>query len=512
MTPAIRIAQNQYPNLIASLQALDPQDRHAKTRSLCRTDLFFLLVYVCGRKDMDHPWIFARCREVEAAPDGHLDLWAREHYKSTIITFGKTIQDILRSHGDDAPEPRECTIGIFSHSRPIAKGFLLQIKRELESNRVLIELFPDVLYDNPERDAPKWSEDGGLVVRRRLNPKESTVEAWGLVDGQPVSKHFTRLVYDDVVVKDSVTTPEMMTKTSDALSLSYSLGAEGGAMRFIGTRYHFADAYKTVVDRGTAIPRIHAATHDGTPDGYPVLLSRESLAEKRRNAGPYIFSAQYLLNPKADETQGFVRAWVEDRHSGLAWGGMNTYLLFDPASSKKKSSDYTAAWAVGLNSDNRVYILDILRDRLNLQQRTKVLFEWHRKYEPMETRYEKYGKDSDIEHILEEQKKQNYRFEIKVVAGQTSKNDRIKRLIPYFEQQRIVLPRTLHYTGYDGKTNDLVHDFIEQEFLGFPVGIHDDMLDALARLLEPDLPLLWPARKKKSGSGSKKGYNNWEDF
>lgn len=494
------------------MRELGPQDRHAKTRSLCRTDLYFLLVYVMGRKDMEHPWIFARCREVEANPDGYLDLWAREHYKSTIITFGKTIQDILRSHGEDAPEPRECTIGIFSHSRPIAKGFLLQIKRELESNKVLLELFPDILYDNPERDAAKWSEDGGLVVRRKTNPKESTVEAWGLVDAMPTSKHFTHLLYDDVVVPGSVTTPEMMTKTSDALSLSYSLGAEGGVRRFIGTRYHFADAYKTVIDRSTAIPRIHAATHDGTPDGYPVLLTRQSLADKRRNAGPYIFSAQYLLNPKADETQGFLRVWVDDKHNGVSWAGMNTYLLFDPASAKKKSSDYTAGWAVGLSNDQRIYVLDMLRDRLNLPQRTSKLFEWHRKYGPIETRYEKYGKDGDIEHIVGEQKKQNYRFEIKEVGGRTAKNDRIKRLIPYFEQGRIVLPRTLHYTAYDGKTHDLVHDFIEQEYLGFPVGVHDDLLDALARLLEPTLPLLWPAKKKKSSGGSKTGYSNWEDF
>ncbi len=465
-----------------------------------------------GRKDMENDWLFARCKEVEKHPNGYIDLWAREHYKSTIITFAKTIQDILSSHGQGAIIDRECTVGIFSHTRPIAKKFLQQIKNELQNNLALKQLFPDILYANPERDSPKWSEDGGLVVIRKGNPKESTVEAHGLVDGQPVSVHFTHLIYEDVVVPATVTSPEMMQKTSDSLSMSYNLGASGGCKRHIGTRYHFNDPWKTVIDRGTAIPRIHAATHDGTMTGNPVFLTQEQLDEKRRQQGPYIFSSQMLLNPKADETQGMLREWVEDRHSGISWRGMNVYLLFDPASAKKRTSDYTAAWAVGLHHDNRIYVLDMLRDRLNLTQRTERLFDWHRKFDPVDTRYEKYGKDSDIEHIKSQQKRQNYRFQITEVGGQTSKPDRIKRLIPYFEQGRIVLPRTCYKTGYDGKTSDLVADFIEQEFMAFPVGVHDDMLDALARLFEPDLTLLWPTRRKKTDSGRKGGHSSWEDF
>jgi predicted phage terminase large subunit-like protein len=505
--------REDYPSFLAWLDTLSPAEWLTMVRNQCRNDLYFLLRYVLKRADIDHQWLFERCREVQAHPDGFLDLWAREHYKSTIINFGLCIFDILRSHGDDAPAPRECTIGIFSHTRPLSKAFLRQIKQEFEQNAALLELFPDIFWENPHRDAPKWSEDDGIIVKRKGNPKESTIEAWGVVEGQPISKHFTILVYDDIVVPDSVGTPEMMKKTLSMVEVSFALGTDGGAKRFIGTRYHYNDAYRSLMERGTAKARIYAATVDGSMDGEPVLLKPETLAEKRRDYGPYNFSCQMLLNPKGDETQGFKREWLKERHNGTSWAGMNVYLMFDPASAKKKSSDYTAAFAVGLGQDKNFYVLDIVRDRLGLPQRTKLLFDWHRKFGPAQTRYEKYGKDSDIEHIKTEQARQNYRFEITEVGGQTSKSDRIKRLIPYFEQGRFILPRTHWYTQYDGKTVDLAHDFIEQEYLGFPVGAHDDMLDALARLFEPELPLIWPqARKKAASAGRKGGYSDWKDF
>lgn len=456
--------------------------------------MYFLLRYACGRKDLEREWLFDRCREVQANPNGNLDLWAREHYKSTIITFGKTIQDVLASHGDDPLSEwrgREITVGIFSHTRPIAKGFLRQIKNELEGNITLRELFPDILYDNPRKEAPKWSEDDGIIVKRKTNPKEATVEAWGVVDGMPTGKHFLLLDYDDVVTKESVNTPEMIAKTTDALSLSYNLGADGGIKRFVGTRYHFNDSYKAVIERGIAKPRLHPATDDGTIEGKPVFLTQEALDTKRREQGPYIYACQMLQNPKADETQGFREEWLR-YYDKDASAGTNRYVLVDPASGKKKGNDYTAAWVVGLGKDNNYYILDVVRDRLSLTQRAQLVMDLHRKWQPKQVRYEKYGLQADIEHIRTVQEQENYRFQIEEVGGETAKPDRIKRLIPLFEQGRIWLPRTRYRTNLEGKTEDLVDVFIQQEYKAFPVAVHDDMLDSLARIAEPDLRLSWP--------------------
>ena len=457
-------------------------------RSLVLADLFYLLVAVCGRQDMANHFAFARTREVEANPNGYLDLWAREHWKSSIVTFGLTISDILR-------DP-EVTFGFFSHTRPIAKAFLRQIMRELESNKLLHAAFSDVLWGQDVRAAPKWSEDDGIIVKRESNPVEATVEAWGLVDGQPTSKHFKVMLYDDVVVAGSVTTPEMIAKTMVEMERSYNLGTTPGVKRGAGTRWHFNDAYKTVVDRGTLKAREHPGREGGTEDGKSVWWSEETHAQKRRDMGPYTYAAQILLNPKADAMQGFKREWLKHYKKAPPLERLNWYLLFDAASSKKRGSDYTAGWAVGLGVDGNYYCVPHVRDRLNLKERSERLFELHRTYKPREVRYEKYGLMSDIEHFQSRMEDEHYRFRITEVGGQTSKADRIKRLVPLFEAGRIWLPQSHYSTDWQRVPVDLVHAFIEEEYMAFPVGLHDDMLDALARICEPDLKLVWPKEEK----------------
>lgn len=435
---------------------------------------------------------------MQKSPNGHLDLWAREHYKSTIITYAKTIQDILASHGDEPLSQWhgiEPTFGIFSHTRPIAKGFLRQIKREFEGNDTLKSLFPDVCYENPSKEAPKWSEDDGLVLKRKSNPKESTIEAWGLVDGQPTSKHFFVRIYDDVVSQGAVTTPEMIAKVTSAWELSTNLASHGGYERYIGTRYHYSDTYATMLKRKVATPRIYPGTDDGTASGNPIFLSQELLDKKRREMGPYVFACQILQDPKQDASQGFSSKWLR-YYTEVRKEEFNLYIFVDPANEKKKRSDYTAAWCIGLGMDNNYYAIDVCRDRLNLSERTDLVFEWHRKYKPLAVFYEKYGMQSDIEHIRGEMERANYRFTIQELGGNLSKVDRIRRLVPIFENQRMWLPVRLHHTTYEGKSEDMIEHF-KEEYMGFPVTLYDDMLDSLSRIQDENISLRWPGKRRR---------------
>ena len=462
-------------------------------RRLCREDLFFLLTRALKRFDANDPWLYERVREVEADPDGNLDLWAREHYKSTIITFALSTQDILN-------DPN-VTIGIFSHTRPIAKAFLDQIKTELEKNTFLQDLFPDILFKEPRKESPRWSLDSGIIVKRTANPKESTVEAWGLVDGQPTSKHFSKLVYDDVVTRESVTTTDQIKKVTDAWALSLNLGARGGVARYIGTRYHENDTYAEIIRRKSVkAVRIYAPTDLGQNDtmvqGTPVLLKKADLLKKRDDMGPYIYAAQMLQNPAADRTMGFNNDWLRFYDVLRNYAHWNFYILCDPANEKKKDNDYTVMVVIALAPDRNYYLVDGVRDRLNLTERTKKLFELRRKWAArgnvLSVGYEQYGMQSDIQHVRYVQEQENYRFEIRELGGSMPKNDRIRRLVPVFEQGRFWMPHRLPFVDNERKAQDFVYLFLNEEYSPFPVAVHDDMLDCAARIMDPELEARFP--------------------
>lgn len=452
-------------------------------------DIFFMLVFILERKDLVHPWLYARAREFQKSPNGHLDLWAREHGKSSIITLGGCIWEVIRN--------AEVTIGIFSHTKPVAKKFLAQIKGEFEQKSELFNtLWPDTFWANPKKEAPKWSEDDGIIVKRKSNPKEATIEGHGLVDGQPTGRHFMLRVYDDVVTLESVNTTEQIQKTTYGWQMSDNLGTEGGAERYVGTRYHKFDTYHTMMAQGSVIPRIHTATDDGTETGKSVLMHPATLAKKRRDQGPYVFSSQMLQNPLADAAMGFKGDWLVHEEIPYADAITNLFrvIIVDPAGSKqRKNNDYTTFWVLGYGADRRWHTLEMVRDRMNLSGRTNTLFRLHKYWKPHRVAYEEYGLQADIEHIQYVQTEKLYKFEIIPLGGGMSKTNRILRLVPYFEQGRITLPFSMIYKDYTGTALDMVKVFKEEEYLSFPVLSHDDMLDGLARICDAELMIEEPS-------------------
>lgn len=499
-------------------EAVELEHGDAGKAWLGRNDRFYLLTRLLNRPDAIHPWLYARCREVEEDPDDYLDLWAREHYKSTIITFAGIIQEILKD--------QEITACIFSHTKPTAKKFWTQIKEEFETNAELIRLYSDVLWSDPRREAPRWSEEKGLVVKRKSNPKEATLEAHGLVDGQPTGAHFLLRVYDDVVTLESIGTADQVKKTTAAWELSDNLGARGadGRMRcwHVGTRYSFADTYNDIMTRDALKVRVYAATHNGLPDGHPVFLTPEAWAEKKRKQGPATIACQMLQNPAAGNEAMFKKEWLS--FIDIRPATLNIYIMGDPANSKKKGSDNTAFAVVGVDSGNNRFLLDGYRHKMGLKERWEALKGLRKVWmnqpgvQSVKVGYERYGMQADLDYFEEQMQRDKEVFEIYELnwtsEGGQSKDDRVQRLQPDFQSRKFFLAavtptetanqkrireqgqafrifQPVKRRDHEGNVYSLNAGFLE-EYLTYPFSAKKDLIDATSRVydMEPVPPIL----------------------
>lgn len=501
---------------------------------LSRVSLYWMMLHVLssknwkdkhtGEKVLHHPYALEFINEVQHDHDGVLTIASRGHIKSYTQTWALLIQKLLLN-------PEE-TICIFSFSRQLAKNFLRLIKSELENNELLKDISFNHLtgqksfWSDPYRESPLWTINEGIVVNRQGNPRESSVEAWGLVDGLPVGRHYSGRVYDDITTRETTATPEQIQKTIDGYHMSLPLGMPGDWETFAGTFYVYGDALCHLIESDKRLRlrpcyELKDISYDkkGIPSEMsfdrdkPTFFTKKHLETLERGMTPHRWATQYLCHPVAGLMKAFDRdsmkyykndPWREGR-------GKNIYILVDPANSKKKTSDYTSIWVVGVGGDKNLYILDGVRDRLNLEERTKELFKLHRLWEPIETRYERYGMQSDIGHIESEMEHQGYRFWITEVAGKAAKEERIERLVPFFNNGRIYFPKELRRTRVDGSRYDLIEEFVEEEFTRWPASDYDDMLDCLARIDEPDRRLTFPTAHKDGDdrySGEPRRKNN----
>lgn len=501
-------------------------------------DLFFMLTGLLNRPDAMHPWLYDRAREFEAEPDGHLDLWPRYHYKSTIITFAGNIQEIV-------VDP-EVTICIFGNSLKISRPFLSQIAEELERNEFLKDIYPDVLWRTPKTQASNWSLERGITIKRKGTPKEATVEAHGLIDAMPTGRHFRLLIYDDTITEHSVSNPEQIKKATERYELSLSLGVGlATRVRMPGTRYSFADTYGQLIERDIVTPRVYSATEDGTLKGKPVFLTVpawEDVKKKQRS----VVASQFLQNPLAGSENMFQIEWL--RPYELRPRRLNVYIMVDPSLGKSATSDRTAMAVVGVDAAMNRYLLDGYCHRMRLSQRWECLRDLWKKWNKApgvdycEVGYERYGQQTDNEYFEERMMMEKIVFSIRelnwVREGLQSKQARVERLEPYFRNSKFHMPCVVHhpdfgkatwsvdkkqsiilYKTYDGPTKaealaqkqgepyrvvepikrrdedsnvyDLTRVFFE-EFAFFPFSPRDDLIDATSRIedMEPSSPLV----------------------
>ena len=323
-------------------------------RGLILDDLFFIVQFVMeippdikGRPFCNHPFIVERCKELEDGPkDYTLDVWARGHFKSSIITIGETIQYALKNPNDAQ--------GIFSHKKAVADKFMGSIKTIFEQKKILHACFPEIVPNDPERECPLWTVENGITLKRSSTRKEPTISAWGLTEGMPTGLHFERRVYDDITTEDVAASLDAMDKVKLKFDSSQNLGTDGGTHRVTGTYYAFDDPLMYVRDiidptddeckRKLYTLRLKPATEYGTRNEPPIFLSQNRFDKLKATS---TFACQQLLNPTPDDTrklEGVLMHPIDPRMIPKHW---YRFMIVDPAGDKGNGKKHDC-WSFGV--------------------------------------------------------------------------------------------------------------------------------------------------------------------
>jgi hypothetical protein len=488
---SIHKAQYRY-NYVALQDKIDSGelDKMAVYRHLVLNDLFFIVLFVMEIEQANHPFVVNACNMVQNGPASNtLDIWARAHFKSTILTIAETIQYQLKNQ-------THCT-GIFAYSRPAAKKFLRGIKMLLESSDLLKWCFPDVLYAKPETESPKWSEDDGLVLKGHGTARgESSIEAWGLTEGMPTGRHFERRVFDDLETEDIRESPDMLDKVFSKFEMAGNLATftDADCERVIGTYYsHFGPNIR-IRDKqksdGTPLYKLRliTASDNGKKDGNPVLMNLESWEKEKTKTH---FNSQQLCNPTPDADIKLDFNLMHPIEPRFMPKNRLKFVIIDPAGDDSVTKGVkNDNWAMGCVSvepsmddlgTSAIYIEDIVYGKMSLSEAVDAAVSLYiRNGRITGIGVERVGTDSTYEHIRKGLLARGRHVKIKsgrsgnlvlLSTGGKSKNRRIESALSW--------PLNNGKIFYSTAINDFTMAEIKDEFSKFPF-YHVDIIDMIS--------------------------------
>ncbi len=343
-------------------------------RSLFLNDLWFLLRFGFNIEKANHPFVVEMCRTVQSGPvTDTLDIWARFHWKTAIITQAETLQFEIKN-------PDKCS-GIFAYARPAAKKPLRSLKILMEESELLQWCFPEVLWKKPTTEAPKWSEDDGLVLKRPgSSRKESSIEAWGLTEGMPTGAHFERNVFDDLETEDIRESSDMLNKVFSKFQMAavnLGTGSDTDQTRVIGTYYsHFGPNVKIrdmKFDDGRPVYhlRLKPGSSDGTRTGMPILMDGKAWAKAM--ISPH-FNSQQLCDPTPATDVKLNFNMLLPIEPAFIPKKIYRFMVLDQAGgdeTDKLSKDLWSFGVIGVEpcideiGQSKVYLLDLEADKMS---------------------------------------------------------------------------------------------------------------------------------------------------
>jgi len=349
---------------------------------------------------------------------------------------------------------------------------------------------------NQMRD-PLWHSvfpQASLDLSSASSTKISTVQGGNYyavgVGGATTGRGAHLLLIDDPVKgREDADSETMRRKAKDWYrSVAYTRLMKGGAVIMVLTRWHEDDlagwALEEQAHEGWEVLSLPALAEDrdvmGRKPGdalWPEFFPVERLETIRQTVGPREWTSLYQQRPAPEEGAYFQRGWFkyyDKLPERLRYYGASDYAV------TADGGDYTVHVVAGVSESEDLYIVDMWREQTDALEWVDALMGMFRQYKP-----QIWGEEGGVilksldpiikKRISEERLYGTYR---KPFSSTSDKPTRARSLQGRIQMGKVLFP----HPG----TKPWVSDMIG-EFLTFPQGKHDDMVDAcslLCRMLD----------------------------
>jgi predicted phage terminase large subunit-like protein len=358
-----------------------------------------------------------------------------------------------------------------TYAQELADDFGRKVKNQIE-DAAYQAIFPGVGLADDSKSAKRFHIEGSLGGYEHATTQRGAFYAVGV--GGPLTGRGAHLLLIDDPVKnrEDADSEVMRKKVKDwYTSTAYTRLMPGGRIVIIQTRWHEDDLSGWLLEEhgheGWVVLNLPAINDNGEAL-WPEQYDTEALERIKRALPPRDWSALYQQRPAPETGDYFKREWiipvdhVPPKESMMIYGGSDYAVTAD-------GGDYTVHAVVGVDSIGRMYLLDLWRQQASSDVWVDALCALVRKWKPVGWAEEHGQIKSGVGPFLVKRMIESQSFVYREqFPTRGDKAVRAQSIRGRMAMQGLHVPSGAPWLS----------DFIS-ELMSFPVGVHDDQVDAL---------------------------------